>query len=225
MGSLYWQLDDAWPGITWSSIDWYGRLKALQFHARRFYAPLLVAALRDHGKTTVSLVSDRTTPVAARWRMRVMDFSGRAIWQEQADARLAPLSATRVGTFDDAQLLHGADPHAAFAIFDLRVDGRVVSRNLVFFDAPKNLALPLPHVQAQLVQTDGGYMLTLDSDKLARDVWVSFGDIDADVSDNAFDILPGKGVTVTVHSQASLDALRKALEVQDLANAMQDHAQ
>jgi beta-mannosidase len=224
MGSLYWQLDDAWPGITWSGIDYFGRWKALQFHARRFYAPLLVAALRHHGVTNVSLVSDRTTPVAAQWRLRVMDFSGKVIGQQQADVTLPPLSSTHVGTFSDAQLLHGADPRAAFAVFELRVEGREVSRNLVFFDELKNLALPRPEIRTRLEATGDGYRLTLASDKLAREVWVSFGNIDAEVSDNAFDILPGRQVTLTVHGRAGLDALRKALKVEDVADAMQGQA-
>ena len=225
MGSLYWQLDDAWPGITWSSIDGYGRWKALQFHARRFYAPLLIAALRNHGVTSVSLVSDRTTPVHARWRLRVMDFSGRVIGQKQAEVTLPPLSSTRAGTFADAQLLHGADPHESVAVFELFVGSKRVSRNLVFFDAAKNLALPEPHINARLAGTDGSYTLTLDSAKLTREVWVSFGDIDVSISDNAFDIIPGQRVTVTIRSDAGLDALHKALKVQDLAGVMQGHAQ
>lgn len=222
MGSLYWQLDDDWPGITWSSIDWYGRWKALQWHAKRFYAPLLIAALRNGGSTGVTLVSDRTTPVAAQWRLRVMNFAGKVLQEEHADITLPSLSATRVGEFSDAQLLRGADPRATFAVFELLVDGREVSRNLVFFDTPKNLALPLPHIHTQLARTNDGYTLTLASDALAREVWVSFGNLDANVSDNSFDILPGQSVTLTVRSSAGLDALRKALQVQDLADAMRD---
>jgi beta-galactosidase/beta-glucuronidase len=43
MGSLYWQLDDCWPVASWSSIDYYGRWKALQYYSKRFYAPVLVS--------------------------------------------------------------------------------------------------------------------------------------------------------------------------------------
>src|SRR6185437_14369874 len=168
-------------------------------------APLLIAALRNHGVTSVSLVSDRTTSVAAQWRLRAMDFSGKVIVQKQADVTLAPLLALRVGTFSDAQLLQGANPRTAFAVFELFVDGKRVSRNLVFFDQPKDLELPLPHIRTQLARTNDGYTLTLESDRLAREVWVSFGDLDAEISDNAFDILPGQHVTLTIHSSASLD--------------------
>jgi beta-mannosidase len=220
MGSLYWQLNDVWPGASWSSIDYYGRWKALQFHARRFYAPLMVAALRNHGSTTVSLVSDRTTPLKARWRMRVMDFSGKLLREHAADVTLAPLASTRVAGYTDAQLLDGADPHTSFAVFELFDGDKAVSRNLVFFDQARNLSLTSPQIRTQLAPTAGGYSLTLTAGKLARAVWVSFGDLDAEVSDNAFDLLPGESITLSVHSKATLDALRQALEVQDLADVM-----
>ncbi|MGN6282891.1 beta-mannosidase [Frateuria sp.] len=220
MGSLYWQLNDLWPGVTWSSIDAYGRWKALQFRARRFYAPLLVAALRHQGTTTVSLVSDRTTPLAAHWRLRLMDFTGHVQREENHDVTLAPLASTQVARYTDAQLLGGAVSRTTFAAFELIADGKPVSRNLVFFVLPKDLRLPQPHVHAQLAPAARGYTLTLTTDALARDVWVSFGDLDAGLSDNGFDLLPGEPVTLDVESKASAEALRQALQVQDLAHAM-----
>jgi len=141
------------------------------------------------------------------------------IGQTQADVTLPALSATRVGTFGDAQLLHGADPRKTFAVFELSVEGKPVSRSLVFFDAAKNLALPVPRIHTRLARTDDGYTLALDSDALAREVWISFGDLDAQISDNAIDLLPDQRVVVRVRSKAGLATLRAALKVQNLAAA------
>ncbi len=220
MGSLYWQLNDVWPGASWSSIDYYGRWKALQFHARRFYAPLMVAALRNHGITSVSLVSDRTTPLAAHWRMRVMDFSGKVLREHAADITLTPLASSAVASYTDAQLLDGADPRTSFAVFELFDGDKAVSRNLAFFDDARNLQLPTPQIRSRFEAGPDGYTLTLTAGKLARDVWVSFGDLDAEVSDNAFDILPGQSVTLSVKSRVALDRLQSALQVQNLAGVM-----
>ncbi|MGH8025624.1 MAG: glycoside hydrolase family 2 protein, partial [Pseudoxanthomonas sp.] len=218
--SLYWQLNDVWPGASWSSVDYYGRWKALNYHARRFYAPELAAALRKDGSTTLSLVSDRTVPLTARWRLRVLDFAGKELSRRERTATLPPLSSTRVAQFSDAQLLGRADPKRSFAVFELLDGERVLSRQLVFFDAAKHLALPAPQVRSEWKADGDGFALTLSSGALAREVWLSFGDLDVHVSDNAFDLFPGEPLTVRVQGQVTLEQLRAALQVRDLASTL-----
>ena len=43
MGTLYWQLNDAWPVTSWSSIDYYGNPKVLQERLKTLYAPVLLS--------------------------------------------------------------------------------------------------------------------------------------------------------------------------------------
>lgn len=222
MGSLYWQLNDVWPGASWSSIDWYGRWKALQFRARHFYAPQLIAALRAHGTTTVSLVSDAQTAVPAHWQVQVMDFSGHVKATHGRDLSLPPLASTRVARYSDAQLLDGANPARRMAVATLSEGGKTVSRSIVFFGKARTLDLPLPHITHTLSRDGSGYMLTLKADRLARAVWVSFGDHDARLSDNSFDLLPGQSRRIHIDSKAGLGALRKALRIDDLAHVMKD---
>jgi len=221
MGTLFWQLNDVWPVISWSSVDYEGRWKALQYHARRFFAPELVAALRKDGQTHVALVSDRTTPLAARWRVRVMDFHGKLLSTDTHAVTLPALSSTQLGQLSDADLLKGADPKTSLAVFELLDGDTVLSRQSVYFDAAKHLELPIPQVAAQWQAEQGGYAVTLTSPVLARELWLSFGDIDATLSDNAFDLLPGTPATVHVRSSASLDTLRAGLQLRDVASTLQ----
>lgn len=43
MGAVYWQLNDCWPVVSWSSIDYRSRCKALHYYAKRFFAPVVVS--------------------------------------------------------------------------------------------------------------------------------------------------------------------------------------
>jgi beta-mannosidase len=219
MGSLYWQLNDVWPGASWSSVDWFGRWKALQFHARRFYAPVAVAALRspDDGNTTVSLLNDRTRPVTGELRLRVMTVGGKVLRDERTPVELAPLSAMKVAGYLDAALLGNADPASTVAVFDLAVEGEPASRGVVYFRAAKDMAWPDPKLQAELRRDGDGYALDLHAAALARAVWIDFGDADADVADNALTLLPGESLSLHVASRADLETLRKALQVRTVA--------
>lgn len=220
MGSLYWQLNDVWPGASWSSIDYYGRWKPLQFHARRFFADLAVAALRKEGQTRLTLVSDRTVPVTAEWRLRVMDFDGKVHRDTRKLVTLAPLSASFVEAFADRELLGTADPNHTVAVFELIQDGKPVSRRLVYFNAAKALRWSAPSITADIQPAEQGYRLELATPSLARALWVDFGDLEVEVSDNALSLLPGERVTLSLRSAADIGTLRRALRLRSLADAI-----
>ncbi|MHB1058991.1 MAG: beta-mannosidase [Rhodanobacter sp.] len=219
MGSLYWQLNDVWPGASWSGIDYFGRWKALQFHARRFYAPLRVAPIRRDGRTGVFVISDRATPLDAQLRTRVVDMDGRLLHERLDKVRVPALSSVRVAGPADAALLRGADPHRSFAVFELLEQGRPVSRHLLYFEPALRLQLPDPGLHAELADSGHGIVLSLYAKRLAREVWVDFGPLDAQVSDNAFDLLPGERVELQVTGTAGIAPLRDALHVRSLFDA------
>lgn len=47
MGAIVWQLNDCWPVASWSSIDYFGRWKALHYFEKRFFAPVLVSCCEE----------------------------------------------------------------------------------------------------------------------------------------------------------------------------------
>jgi beta-mannosidase len=68
-------------------------------------------------------------------------------------------------------------------------------------------------------QAGGAYTITLRASELARNVYISFGDLDVESSDNYFDLLPGEAVAVTLKSSARIDQLKASLKVVSLMDA------
>jgi beta-mannosidase len=226
MGSLYWQLNDCWPVASWSSIDYYGRWKALHYYARRFYDDILISPFVHDDKVDVYVVSDKLRPLSATIHMRLLDFNGESLLDQTKDVQIPAQSSAIYFTVDKATLAAGSDPRLqvdfrrSVAVFDLEVGGKRVSRNLVFFDMTHNLELPVaPRIELTFGGNGGDYAVTLKSAKLARSVYLSFGDLDIQTSDNYFDLLPSEPVTVRLKSSATPQQVKAALRVMSLTEA------
>jgi beta-mannosidase len=220
MGALFWQLNDCWPVASWSSVDYFGRWKALQYYARRFYADVLVSPYAHDGVVDVYIVSDKVQAANGQLRMRLLDFEGKTLSAKTQDVQIPSQSSAVYLSVNEKELLGSASPDRAFLIVDLQVGGQTVSRNEVFFHRTRNLELPLkPAIQSSISGNGPEYTITLHSPVLARDVYLSFGDVDARLSDNYFDLLPGEEMIVRVKSSANVDQLKQAMKIVSLSDA------
>src|SRR5580692_1328498 len=94
MGSLYWQLNDCWPVASWASIDYFGRWKALQYYAKKFYADTIVSPFEHDGKIDVYVVSDALAPQTGSIRTRLLDFSGKVLSDKSSDVQIGAQSSS-----------------------------------------------------------------------------------------------------------------------------------
>jgi beta-mannosidase len=221
MGSLFWQLDDCWPVASWSSIDYTGRWKALQYYARRFYGDILVSPQEEDGNLKVFVVSDRVQPVAAQLSLSLLDFEGNKLWSQQENIEVAPLKSKSYVAVPIKTLLAGKDPKGVVLLAEVLVGGKRLSSNEHFFGAYKDLSLPKPQINAEVVPLRGGFKITLSADKFARAVYLSSPDYAGVFMDNYFDLIPGRNVEVEFRAAKpiGLNDFRKQFKVRSMADA------
>jgi beta-mannosidase len=222
MGSLYWQINDCWPVASWSSIDYFGRWKALQYYSRRFYNDLLISPYAESDNLHFYVVSDRLTAVPAQVRMTLMNFEGEKLLSEERNVTIKPNSSSSYLDVPLSSLLKGRDATNLMVYCELSTGGQVLSRNEYFFSAPKKLALPRPSINVDVLKVRGGYKITLASDKFAQAVYLSLDKYEGFFVDNYFDILPGEKVEVTFYTRKAMpvDVFKKLLSVRTMVDAL-----
>ena len=221
MGSIFWQLNDCWPVASWSSIDYYGRWKALQYYARRFYAPILVSPHVEDGSLKVYIVSDKTKAAPATLRVRLMDFGGKVLLEDSHAVDVTPLDSKVYLDWPLKKLSDAgaADTSRVFIVADLTANGAQISRNLVYLAPTKEIHLKPAALKVETTGGNGSYKVRITSPVLARSVYLSFGDLDVKLSDNYFNLLPGETAEITATSAVSLDALKAQMKVISLTDA------
>jgi len=150
-----------------------------------------------------------------------MSFGGTVLEDKTQPVNIGPLATSIYMRMPMEELsgLKGFDAATSFVAAELTVGGKLVSKNLLFFRLPKDLALPTAKLATEVTKGADSYAVRVSTDVLARDVFISAGDLDATYSDNFFDLLPGESATVQVKTSASLEQLRSALQVMSLADA------
>jgi beta-mannosidase len=211
MGTLFWQLNDCWPVTSWSSVDYYGRWKALQYQLKHSFNSVLVAVAENEVNYEVSVINDEPIPHHITLLEEVMDFNGNYIDGYEVEFTIKAnsnevLSATPKDNYSTKNL------RQMVLSVTCKTDSGKTSRALYYFVKPKDLQLTKPNIQISKID-DLTYEIT--SDVLAKNVFLSAEEVTF-FSDNYFDILPGQKM------QIKLSKPVKAITVKSLFDVMKN---
>ena len=196
MGAIYWQLCDNWPVASWSSIEYGGKWKHLQYHAKRFYAPCAVMvepAYKDPNTLEVWAVNDKDESLTGQAILKVWTFGGKVVDEKTLAMEVPARSAKLLGRF----------PIAAFGTVDER-KGRFLSLsadgcpdNDWQFQFFRESDLAQANVKAELSEAGSTWTVKLTTDRPAFFVWADVPGIRGIFSDDSFTLLPGSPKTLT----------------------------
>ena len=205
MGTLYWQLNDSWPVVSWSSIDYYGNWKALHYQAKRAFAPVLVDAVKEGEDLSIYVMSDKLeADKEVTLLLRVMDFNGKVLTKKSIKGEVPANASTLYYKEPYAGIT--TSPQNTFLLMTLKnKKGEVLSEEIYYFNHAKDQELPKTEIRYKVKPMDGKYEVTLSARQLARDVFIEIPVQGARFTDNFFDLLPGQTKKVIITS----DKLKK----------------
>lgn len=220
-GCLIWQLDDCWPVISWSLIDYGLNPKPAYYFVKRAFKPVITPLIfvkpmpQSAGKkpsVRVYVVNETEEELKALLSFHVMNLYGEALRSEQFNVSVPPYTSQLVlerevdlPSIDDGLLA-----------VTLEKDGEVISEECRTLLEPKHLKPPRPSIRVEAVKLcEREFEVRLRSDVYAKAVWLKLERTEAEYEDNFFDLLPRrlKTVKVAVEEDLSLEEFRDRLEV------------
>jgi beta-mannosidase len=220
MGTLYWQLNDCWPAVSWSGLDYYGNWKALHYFVKKAYQDLLVSPVIDNSRIKVFIVSDRLHPQEGLLGLKLVDFSGKPVWQETLPCRIAPNTSRCCFEMGLQMLLAGKNKRALALTAEFLTESLGYARNHCYFVPPKDLELSDPGIRVEVKDVPNGFNITLSCESLAKNVYLSANGVRGFFTDNYFDLLPNSPVTVKFVTNKKIENFAQKLKIMSLYNTI-----
>ncbi|WML58874.1 glycoside hydrolase family 2 protein [Neobacillus sp. PS2-9] len=185
-GALFWQLNDCWPGTSWSVIDYYLLPKASYHYARKFFSPILLTLDQTPGEDIkVWVVNDKLEAYQDEIELAVYDFKGEKVFSKEWQVSVEANSATQIETVLEREALGGLEPEESVIV--IRSKNNQAGENIYFFRDQKDLRFE--EVELTVSVNKETNELTVSTNSLARMVTIELDQEQLVMEDNFFDLL------------------------------------
>lgn len=213
MGTLFWQLNECWPVASWSSMDYYGRWKELQYSIKKSFEPLILSAVSERDSIKIFVVSDLHKIESCILNTSLIDFNGKTIKTTKKKFTIPANTSILLMILPEQEWLKGIDKDAVVLSFSLVRGEKTITQNILYFSEQKSLSLSKPNITIKRIDQNH---IELSTNTLAKNVWLNLpGDIKA-FSDNYFDLMPGYKKVVTLKGKDAVTMDEKLIEIKSL---------
>lgn len=224
MGTLYWQINDDWPAPSWSSIDYFGRWKALHYMAQKFYAPHAVSMTLEDHRCHVYFSNESFETTEYSLTLSIRDLSGNVLETYETKGNSPAFSAIETAVVDICSWEDQKDDVFLEAV--IHTKDQKVLKDVETLVPYKYLNLKNPVISTEAKETNDAFILHISSDCFAPFVAFDFDDADVIFSDNFFhltdktvqDIIVKKEDILQGHFENAED-FRKRLQILSLGTS------
>lgn len=187
MGSLYWQINDCWPVVSWSSIDYLGNWKAAHYQAKRSFEQQLIAVENKDGILKTRVINDGLKDFkSVRLSVSIQKLNGEVVEQfDETDQKLNANSIVEYNPLKIADIVAKELQDRVVIHYTLKDEkNNVLAESNFYLVYPKDLKLTKPNL---LVKKISATEIEVSTDILAKDIYLMG---DTQFSDNFFDLMP-----------------------------------
>jgi beta-mannosidase len=208
MGTLFWQLNDCWPSVSWSSIDFFGNWKALHYKARKTFENVLISSKTNDNVLETFVINDNLKAIVDTLHLKLIDFSGKELWSFSKEVTAIENSSQLVQEI----LLNDIDITKAVLVSTFNN-----TTATFYLTKPKDLKLQKGEITKTISKSSSGFKIKLSSTTLQKDVFL-FSKSKGHFSDNYFDLLPNETIEIEFETEVETLIDLKIKSLNDFVN-------
>lgn len=198
MGTLFWQLNDCWPGISWSVLDHFNKPKAAFYHLRELYANILPVIEEKDSLIYFHLVSDSLKGFGGEYKIKLLDFDGTVLMERKNKAYIQANSST-VQFALEKRWLKDFDLTKTYLLYEFIHQGKTIKR-IHFLKPIKEIQLPDLKIKYRIDHRNSS--IHIKAGCFVKDLQISLNNGSVKLSDNYFDMQKGESKIIRIISDS-----------------------
>lgn len=217
-GSIYWQLNDVWPGPSWSSLEYDGKWKLLHYESKKFFSNIYLPLFVKDDVIHAVVSNDTTKALKGTVKIHFIKYDG----TEFQKTEIIPVdnkADEAKEVFSKAVDKENSKDYFVYAEL-ISDSGELISVNTTFPAKYKHSNYAIPKIECTVESAGNDFMITLKTDKPAFFVALDITDIPGRFSNNMITLLPGydEKILFTPKKKTSLSVFKKKLVVKNITD-------
>ncbi|MBN2237611.1 MAG: glycoside hydrolase family 2 protein [Bacteroidales bacterium] len=200
MGSLYWQLNDCWPGISWSSLDYFGNWKALHYEAQHDFATFLISKEGN----SIYVVSDSLKDVDCSLILEMKSFEGKKLFYKEISINVKANSSEKI---EEIPILSSIKSMQNQLLIEAKLyhHQQLLAQNSFYFNKPMDLILP-QNVKPVFEIRGQELLIWSETGSLIKNLYL---ETSSHLAKNFFDVLPQDTVRIPIEKSFSISEIKR----------------
>jgi len=229
MGALYWQLNDCWPVVSWSSLDYFGRWKALHYFAKRLFQPIIASVKENSKQIEFWVTNDLNLKNYILLEWKIFRSDGILLMNGNYKVQVFPCSSLKLGIIDVSSInkdkKHEENNMVFFKLKDIKNNDKIIYNGFRLFSAPKNFFLKDPRLLYSIKEIHKRknnrikLEIEISAKNIALYVFIESNIVDFVASDNYFSLEPKELRKITIKIEKILN-LNEIYSIEEIINSL-----
>lgn len=196
-GSLWWQYNDCWGAPSWSSVDFFGKWKPLMYASKEFNQPFTLSFEDTKNSVAIYIINDTLKKKPCSLKFSIYDFDGHKLLSKNVDIRMKANVSKKAIEIP----VRAINKKNCFIKATLSCGGSIVAERTKVLLPERKLHLKKANIKCTVLNNE----ITLESDTFARQVFVDVKGVNVPLTENCFDLLPGRKKTIKLSDNAMIN--------------------
>lgn len=216
-GILMQNMNDTWPAISPSAVDYYRAEKPLHYYERDFFAPVKICAVANGKRIKFTVTNDMRVDYVGVFSYQIMNNKNQAVFRDSFPIRARASSNLEVHNADVSSVVAGHE-NEYYILYSVSNKCNEPSKGILLFTNIKKFNLLKPNLKTEINGNGFEYTITVSSDVLTLGVELSFLGEEVYLDKNYFDITGAAPIRINLTSKriTTIEKLKRLLKVRTL---------